>query len=154
MPDLTTEAVAAWLTAAGSEDLVRSVKTPVADDSPDLAEALEAFGQALDASIEHGASALDHALDRELSAAMANVIAHLGPARRLLILHWLAGAGFDAPHCVIERIANPSTSGGAAVLRWMAALLQRERLDRLFSPERIQTLYAACHAANLKETRP
>ena len=154
MPNLATAAVAAWLTDAGSEDLMCSVRAPVADDSPDLAEALEAFGQALDASIEHGATALDHALDRELSAAMANVIARLGPARRLLMLHWLAGAGFDEPHRVIERIADPATPSGAVVLRWMAALLQRERLDRLFSFDRIQTLHAACQAAKLKETHP
>ena len=116
MPDLRTETIAAWLAVNGSDDLARSA--PHADDRPDLATALAAFGDALDASVHHGADALEVALHRGLSGPMAEVIAHLGAARRLRLLHWLTEAGFDQPDRVIDGITDPGTPGGAVVLRW------------------------------------
>lgn len=151
MPDLKAEAIATWLAINGSEELARSARVPAADDQPELSDTLAAFGDALDASVQHGAEALEGALHRGLSASMAEVIAHLGAARRLRLLHWLTEAGFDQPGRIIDGIADPSTPGGAVVLRWITALLRRERLDRLFSLERIETLQAACRNAGLKE---
>ncbi len=152
MLDLKTEAVAEWLAIHGSEDLARS--PPRTDDRPELSGALATFGSALDGNVRDGVEPLETALHQGLSCSMAEVIAHLGPARRLRLLHWLTEAGFDQPDRVIDGITDPSTPGGAVVLRWMTALLRREQLDRLFSIERIETLKTACRDAGLKEMNP
>ena len=151
MLDLQTGAITAWLAVHGSEDLARPARLPRDDDGPHLASPLVALGTALEASVQHGAGALGEALDRGLAVSMAEVIAHLGPGRRLRLLHWLTEAGFDEPHRIIEQLTDPGTPGGAVVLRWMTALLRRERLDRLFSQDRIDTLLAACRKAETKE---
>ena len=152
MLDLKTEAIAKWLAVHGSEDLARS--PPRADDGPELSDVLAAFSSALDGSVQDGVEPLEAALHQGLSPSMAEVIAHLGPARRLRLLHWLTEAGFDQPARVIDGITDPGTQGGAVVLRWMTALLRREQLDRLFSADRIETLKTACRNAGLKETNP
>ena len=151
MLDLHTEAIAAWLAVHGSEDLARSAGLPKADDDSGLSGVLVAFATSLETSVQHGTGALGEALDQGLSVAMAEVIAHLGPGRRLRLLHWLTEAGFDEPHRIIEQLTDPGTPGGAVMLRWMTALLRRERLDRLFSQDRIDTLLAACRKAETKE---
>jgi len=152
MLDLKTEAIAKWLAVHGSEDLARS--PPRADDQPEMSDALAAFGSALDGNVEDGIEPLEAALRQGLSPPIAEVIAHLAPARRLRLLHWFTEAGFDQPDRVIDGLTDPGTPGGAVVLRWMTALLRREQLDRLFSPERIETLKTACRNAGLKEMNP
>ena len=108
----------------------------------------------MDDSVRGGVEPLEAALREGLSSSLTEVVAHLGPARRLRLLHWLTEAGFEHPDRVIDRIADPGTTHGAVVLGWMTALLRREQLDRLFAAERIETLITACRNAGLKETTP
>lgn len=151
MLDLRNEAIATWLMSHGSEDLARSTRVPKIDDDPGLADALATFGTALEANAQSDVKAFEEALDQALSDPLAEVIAHLGPGRRLRLLHWLTEAGFEQPHRIIEQLTNPGTPGGAVVLQWMTELLRRERLDRLFSQDRIEALLAACRRSKMKE---
>jgi len=152
MLDLATKAVAGWLAVHGSEELARTPSR--ADDRAELASTLVALGKAMDDSVHGGVEPLETALREGLSSSVAEVIAHLGPARRLRLLHWLTEAGFEHPDRVIDGIADPGTPYGAAILSWMTALLRREQLDRLFAAERIEMLITACRNAGLKENTP
>ena len=154
MLDLRADATAAWLTENGSEDIARLLRRQPVDDPPELEQAIHGFGQALDTSVALGAEPLDHALHDGLAGELSQILAHLGGDRRLRILHWLTGAGFEQPHETINLLTDPTTASGHALLRWMSALLRREQLDRLFSPDRLQTLQAACRkAGHLEQSR-
>jgi len=151
MLDLQADATAAWLTENGSEDIARLLRRQRIHEPPELAEVISAFGHALDASISGGVEPLDHALHKGLDADLSQAMAHLDCGRRLRLLHWLTSAGFEQPHEIISLLTTPTTPSGHALLRWIAALLRREQLDRLFSPERVQTLQTACRKAGQTE---
>ena len=154
MPDLRADATAAWLGANGSEDIARFLQRKPVEEPPELAHAIEDFGQALDTSIAHGVELLDRALHDGMAADLSQALAHLGGDRRLCLLHWLTGVGFEQPHEIINLLTNPAEPSGHALLRWITALLRREQLDRLFSADRIQTLQAACRkVGQLEQSR-
>ena len=154
MPDLRADATATWLGANGSEDIARFLRRQPIDEPPELAQAIEDFGQALDTSIAHSVEPLDHALRDGMAANLSQALAHLSGDRRLCLLHWLTGVGFEQPHEIINLLTNPAEPSGHALLRWIAALLRREQLDRLFSPERLNTLQAACRkVSQLEQSR-
>jgi len=98
----------------------------------------------MDESIAGGVEILTHALHDGLAIDLSRAMAHLDGGRRLRLLHWLTSAGFEQPHEIINLLTSPTTPSGHALLRWIAALLRREQVDRLFSPERVQILQAAC----------
>lgn len=150
MPDLRSAAIAEWLTANGSIDTARTVHTQSADDTS-LDDAITAFGSALDTSVENGSASLEDGLGNGLTTPFADAMTSFDPGRRLRLLHWLTEAEFDDPHRVINQITDPGSVGSAALLRWMGALLRREQLDRLFSPERIEVLRNACRKAGQTE---
>lgn len=151
MLDLRADATAAWLTEHGSEDIARLLRRQRVDEPPELAQAIDAFGQALDASIAVGMEPLDHALHDGMAIELSQAMAHLDSGRRLRLLHWLTSAGFEQPHEIINLLTSPTTPNGHALLRWVAALLRREQLNRLFSPERLEILQAACRKAGHTE---
>ncbi len=144
MPDLRADTTATWLGTNGSQDIARFLRRQPDDEPPELARAVEDFGQALDTSVARGVEQLDHALHDGMAADLSQVLAHLSGERRLCVLHWLTGVGFEQPHEIINLLTNPAEPSGHALLRWITALLRREQLDRLFSPERLNTLQTAC----------
>ena len=144
MLDLRAEATATWLTENGSEDIARLLRRKCVHEPSELTAGIDAFGHALDASIVGGADLLGHALHDGMAVELAQAMAHTDGGRRLRLLHWLTSAGFEQPHEIINLLTIPTTPSGHALLRWIAALLRREQLDRLFSLKRIQTLQAAC----------
>ena len=151
MLDLRADAMAGWLAENGSEDIALFVRRQQAHEPPELEQAIDGFGRALDTSITAGAEPLDHALRDGMAGDMSRALAHLGCDRRLRILHWLTSVGFERPHEIIDLLTDPATPSGQALLRWMSALLRREQLDRLFSHDRLQTLQAACLKAGRSE---
>ena len=154
MPDLRADTTATWLGANGSQDIARFLQRKPVDEPPEVARAVEDFGQALDTSIAHGVEQLDHALHDGMAADLSQALAHLSGECRLCVLHWLTGVGFEQPHEIINLLTNPAEPSGHALLRWITALLRREQLDRLFSPERLNTLQAACRkVGQLEQSR-
>jgi hypothetical protein len=151
MLDLRAEAIAAWLAENGSEDIARLLRRQWVAEPPELTAGIDAFGHALDASIAGGADLLDHALHDGMAVELSQVMAHTDGGRRLRLLHWMTSAGFEQPHEIINLLTTPTTPSGHALLRWIAALLRREQLDRIFSVERIRTLQAACREAGQME---
>ena len=147
MPDLGSAAVADWIAAAGSSDLALLSQKQKADP-PGIAAAAVALGDALEAVTQPYAEALDTALETtDLAGDLSEVMARFGPARRLRMLHWLTEAGCEDTHKSVSRVTDPATTSGAALQQWLAALLQRELLDQLFSKDRLETLRIACERA-------
>jgi hypothetical protein len=75
------------------------------------------------------------------------VMAQLGAARLMRLLHWLAE--IDLPDCpsVISALVGGDDATGHALRAAIAAVTQRALLRRIFAPDRIAALHAACETA-------
>ena len=152
MPNLEQTAVTAWLTelrpdAALSEwpPAIRPVETQAA-----LPERLIALGAALDDLAKADPRALTDALCRgPLRDAMRAVLAQLGAARTLRMLHWLAEADLPDCHAVIAALVEADGPEARSIRAAVAAVTQKATVRRIFAPERIAALAIACNT--LKE---
>ena len=72
------------------------------------------------------------------------VMAQLGAARLMRLLHWLAE--IDLPDCnaVISALVGGDDATGHALRAAIAAVTRRALLRRIFAPDRIAALQAAC----------
>ncbi len=138
MPNLDQADVTAWLAGwrAGEDawpPAVRAVEC--AADAPGR---LAALGKSLDQA--HGANLglLSKRLRSEPTLnSLRAVLAQLGAARALRLLHWISEA--DLPE------------GGALLAGLLQGLRRKLVLARIFAPERLAALQAAC-TETLKET--
>jgi hypothetical protein len=148
MPNLEQTAVTAWLTelrpdAALSEwpPAIRPVETQAA-----LPERLVALGAALDDLAKADPRALTDALCRgPLRDAMRAVLAQLGAARTLRLLHWLAEADLPDCHAVIAALVEQDGPEARSIRAAVAAVTQKATVRRIFAPERIAALANACN---------
>ena len=141
MPNLATEPVRAWL-----EEIHPEI-TP--DDWPSPIRAIEAPARHQNLLTEFGAE-LDTAAGTanwDLSESvdvLRPVLAQCGAARLLAVLHWGLQTNLpDAPHLtsLITRGDDPNARALASAL---GAVALRATLHRMFSPERVAELEAAC----------
>jgi hypothetical protein len=122
---------------------VRAVETEA--DNP---ERLKAFGSLLDqlakGDLQDFAAALREAPLRDDLRA---ILAQLGAARLMRLLHWLAE--IDLPGCdaVISTLVGGDDANGHALRAAIAAVTRRALLRRIFAPDRVAALYAACQTA-------
>ena len=154
MPDLGPGAIADWMAANGSNDLAGIYKLPE-NEPAGVAQATIAFGSALDAALLPRPDALEDALEAtDLAGDLSVAMGHFGFDRRLRLLHWLTKAGFTDPLRIIGRVTDPSTPSGAKLQTWIAALLRRELLARLFAKDRVKALRIACETAGQPNEEP
>jgi hypothetical protein len=153
MPDLEHRAVTDWLTelrpaVAGQEwpPAVRPLEMEVGHP-----EELVALGRALDDLGEDHIAELARALRvSPFRDDVRVVLAQLGAARLLRILHWLPEQGIPDCNLVIAALIEGVSPEACALRAGLAALSRRAILRRIFDPERIALLTAACTPA-LKE---
>jgi hypothetical protein len=148
MPDLSADAVAVWLYShepAIAADLARAV--PSGEEHELVLPAILRLGTLMDDALAHAPDALRSWLldDRVLTNAR-QTLAQIGQGRRLRLLHWLAEVpGLDdLPMTLLGSDASDATRFLQAEIR---NLHRRALLGRMFSPERITALLAACNAA-------
>ena len=153
MPDLTADAIERWLDTYGSEDVAHVGQRGPPEEEADVLPSVVAFGATLDAVHASAPAPLEALLLSDPAAsALRTVMAHLGGPRRLRLLHWLAECRFAETHALLGRLTEPDPSGAGPFLdAWIADLHRRQVLERLFSPDRIATLLAACKAADNQE---
>ena len=146
MPNLEQHTATVWLTelrpAASREwpPPVRAVETE--GDTP---ERLQAFGSLLDQLAERDLQNFSAALRQApLRGDLRAVMAQLGAARLMRLLHWLAE--IDLPGCdaVISALIGGDDATGHALRAAIAAVTRRALLRRIFAPDRIAALQAAC----------
>jgi len=149
MPNLEQHAVTEWLTelrpAVSREwpPSVRAVETQA--DNP---ERLQALGSPLDQLAERDLRDFSAALrEASLRDDLRAVMAQLGAARLMRLLHWLAE--IDLPGCdaVISVLGGGDDATGHALRAAIAAVTRRALLRRIFAPDRIAALHAACETA-------
>jgi hypothetical protein len=149
MPNLEQHMVTEWLTelrpAASREwpPAVRAVETQA--DNP---ERLQAFGFLLDQLAERDLRDFSAALrEASLRDGLRAVMAQLGAARLMRLLHWLVE--IDLPGCdaVISALVGGDDTTGHALRAAIAAVTRRALLRRIFAPDRIAALHAACETA-------
>lgn len=153
MPDLTTDAIASWLDTHGSAAVCGTGHQGPPEEEGSILPAVVALGTALDATHAAASAQLEAALLASPAAAgLRTVMAHLGGPRRLRLLHWVAESGFADVRAVLARMTEADPSGAGAFLNaWVADLHRRQVLERVFAPDRIATLLAACKAADTQE---
>ncbi|MBN9560482.1 MAG: hypothetical protein J0H14_07090 [Alphaproteobacteria bacterium] len=147
MPNLEQHTVTVWLTelrpapaAAEWPPAIRAVETW--DEMP---RRLVELGAALDdvarSDLETLANALRHgALGDDLMVVMAQ----LGAARIMRLLHWLSEIDLPECHAVITALLKDDGGSGRALRAAVAAVTRQATLRRIFAPERIAALEAAC----------
>jgi hypothetical protein len=149
MPDLEQHAVTEWLAAlrpaAANEwpPPIRAIETEA-----DNAERLQALGSILDEIVPGALRDLSTALsEAPLRDDLRAVIAQLGAARLMRLLHWLAEIGLPDCPTVISALVGGNDGNGDALRAAIAAVTRWALLRSLFAPDRIAALHAACEAA-------
>ena len=147
MPDLSKTTVTMWLQERAPSiatlwgGAVRSL-----EDDADVRVALANLGDALDASLNRDPASLSAKLrEPSFQSEFRTVLAQLGPARLLRLLHWLTFAGLPAGEKVVTGLMRAEPSGIGAMLRAAVLELHRqELLARIFSKDRLRILLNAC----------
>jgi hypothetical protein len=149
MPNLEQHTVTEWLTelrpVAPREwpPPVRAVETQA--DNP---ERLQAFGSLLDQLAERDLQDFSAALrEAPLRDDLRAVMAQLGAARLMRLLHWLAEVDLPGCDAVISALVGGDDTTGHALRAAIAAVTRRALLRRIFVPDRIAALHAACKTA-------
>ena len=150
MLDLRTDAVTDWLR------LVRPVDT--AHDWPPAVRPVEAspraeillvdLGNSLEREAQHDATLLSSMLRHpDLTADLQALLAQLGAARPLRILHWLSERDIPNALAIILAVVSGDTEAARALNATIATVTRRGTLNRLFAPERLVELQIAAEAA-------
>jgi hypothetical protein len=148
MPDLSADAVAVWLSetepAIASEIASR---TPSGEEDEAVFPAMLRFGQVLDEARARAPGALRERLrDPAVLVNIRTALSQLGQGRRLRLLTWLDDLPDSAG--LFRDLLGTDESAATQFLRAeLRNLHRRTLLDRMFSPERIAALLAACSAA-------
>jgi hypothetical protein len=146
MPNLEQHAVSEWLAAlrppAAREwpPAVRTIETQA--DNP---ARLEALGSVLDRFVPSELGELSTALrNPPLRDDLAAILAQLGAARLMRLLHWLAETETPDCHAVIAALTGGDDTAGEALRAAITAVTRQALLRRIFAPERLEALALAC----------
>jgi len=150
MPNLDRSSVTEWLTSAhpvpalAAHPPIRAV-----EDDPAVEKSLTELGGFLDTLAAANVKELTAALRTDPTRAeMQAILAQLGAARLLRILHWLAEIDLPEARAVLSALLEDGGDGAGAALRSaVEALIRSARLAQIFDPKRIAELTAACEAA-------
>lgn len=152
MPNLNEHDVTSWLAewrgspASSWPPSLRAIEQQ--DGLPDL---LAALGGALGDGDRSGAGPICTKLQAEPQAnSFRSLLAQLGAARALRILHWLSELDLPESRAVLDAMLRDRGDEGAALCALVDALWRRATLHRIFAPDRLAALERAC-AETLKE---
>ncbi|MBV8202789.1 MAG: hypothetical protein JOZ15_19405 [Acidobacteria bacterium] len=148
MPDLDQDRVTAWLqkaTLSHGDDLwpppIREVEQTAATPVR-----LEAFGRCLDHAAATDVDALRQGIcESALRDGLRSVLAQLGAARLLRVIHWLGQEVAD--HAATEALLAGDHPEANALRAAIDALIRQTTLCRLFDRSRIDALAAAVATA-------
>ena len=143
MPDLERSNVLEWLQRI--EPRFAGTGAPVfrpLEDASEIRALLSDLGQALDAA---SAEQIGGGIGEDEGATAREVLAQLGVARLLRLVEWLDGATGDAAGDVQALLLRSDTTEAGRFIRTVLdALHRQDLLGRIFAPDRLQALLAAC----------
>jgi hypothetical protein len=147
MPDLEQQAVTRWFTGLVSDANAGAWPSPLRtiETTDDNAERLRALGIVLDQLTSGDLAAVlrEAAFQEDFRA----VLAQLGAARLMRLLHWLGETDATQPEGMVPALVAGDDEIGRALRAAIAAVTRRALLARIFAPERIAALEAACRTA-------
>jgi hypothetical protein len=155
MPDLAITSVLSWLRIQESDkpDLLTNPVRP-AESHPDVEVALGRLGESLD----HAFAADPIKLAAELRTdpgrnEMRMVIGQLGMPRTLRLLGWVMQEGLPESDAVIGALLAADPAGNAQFLQaTLSGSVRPTLLERLYAPDRLAALLAACqHPTDVRE---
>jgi hypothetical protein len=155
MPDLAITSVLSWLRIQEPDrrDLLTNPVRP-AENHPDVEVALGRLGESLD----HAAAADPIKLAAELRTdpgrnEMRMVIGQLGMPRTLRLLGWLMQEGLPECDVVVGALLTPDPAGiGQFLQATLSSSARPTLLERLYAPDRLASLLAACqHPTDARE---
>lgn len=149
MPDLKAAAVYEWLTElrpdhAGADwpPAIRPVET-----TGGIAARLGDLGKLLDQAAASDLQALSQALRANpLRDDLTTVLAQLGVARTLRLLHWLSEVDLPECHSVIGGLLQSDRHAAGCLRAGVEAVTRQAAVRRMFAPERVTALQAACES--------
>ncbi len=147
MPNLTTTDVRAWLGSTSPAIAAGEWPPPIRmiEDSHDHPDLLASLGTALDHGLEADASRIAALLTEAPGLAQLRpILAQFGAARLLRILHWSLEADLGDAHRLTSLLTASNDHSARALRAALSALALRSAIDRVFSPERVSALEAAC----------
>ena len=155
MPDLSADAIAAWLREREpviAADLARAI--PSADEDPTVLPSILRLGALFDQALARSPEQLKELLRHEqFIHRMRAIVAHVALGRRLRLLHWLTE--IDGLDDVVTALLSADQSDTGAFLRTEIRSLHRRRLlSCIFDGERIAALLAASTQAADSEAQP
>ena len=153
MPDLNSSAIEDWLSEHGSAAVAANADTGL-ENQPVAMPHVVRLGSALDEALGRSRPETEAFLTASGTGAhLRPVMAGLGSARRLRMLHWLSDSGFRDPRALVESVTAPTPDGAGQGLRqWLLDLQRRELLAAIFDTDRINLLLAACRDTAQPET--
>jgi hypothetical protein len=150
MPNLEQYAVTEWLTALRPAAATGEWPPPIRaiEAEADNSERLQTLGSILDQLPQGELQILSGAMTKApLRDDLRAVVAQLGAARLMRLLHWLAEIDLPDCHAAISALVGGDDGNGAALRATIVAVTRRALLRRIFAPDRIAALHAACETA-------
>jgi hypothetical protein len=151
MPNLEENAVTTWLAeirpveAAGAwPPAIRAIEA-----TSEARGLLEEFGRLLDDLEGADAGFLSRALRRHpLREDVRAVLAQIGAARALSVLHWLAERQIPDSHLIAGALTAGDTAEARALRAAIIAVTRRATLGRMFASQRVADLHSATQATS------
>lgn len=147
VPDLARSSVITWL-GAEEPDKPSLLENPVtaAEAHPDVEAALVALGEALDAALARDKAGLAPGLCADPNRAdLRAVLGQIGIPRALRLIGWIIQSGLPDAEIVLGAVLAPDPAGNGQYLQAMlASCVRPPLLERLYAPDRLAALLAAC----------
>jgi hypothetical protein len=145
MPALDTPSAQRWLElhepalCATTGDAVLPVETTRSVDA-----ALTRLGRSLDIALDREPTALSARLQQTpTSHRLVALLNELGTARKCLLLEWLARSHFPDHRALLAALLD-TPDAGPRLRASLLSLNRRALLARIFAPDRLRILLAAC----------
>lgn len=152
MPNLNERDVIAWLAewrGISTADWPPSLRT--IEQQNGLPESLAGLGDAFQGDNPSRATLICELLRTGPQAnSLKSVIAQLGAARALRVLHWLSELDLPESRALLDTMLRDRDSEGGAICALINALRRRATLNSIFASDRLAALERAC-AATLQE---
>jgi hypothetical protein len=152
MPNLDQADVTAWLAEwrAGEDGWPPAVRA--VECAADAPVRLAALGKSFDQAHEANIGLLSKSLHSQPALSdLRAVLAQLGAARALRLLHWISEADLPEGGSLLAGLLQADDKAGAALRAAVEGMRRKLVLARIFAPERLAALQAAC-TETLKET--
>jgi hypothetical protein len=148
MPDLTRAAVLSWLWE--NEPHLTDADNGEADQT--MEAALCRLGAALDAALLSDPAKLTNFLRSESGIKnLRAILGQLDQPRILRLLGWIRNEGLPEGEAILLALLTPDPTGTGQYLQAMLAEAARiALLNRLYAPERLAMLRAACRSTDIR----